>query len=286
MIRKLRAPSRNIRAVSVALAATAVAVVAGGSLAAFPAAAARPAASAARPSIEGVWMIRQQYYLGEPLSPKPDLSPAALAMRQRAAAAQAKGYVRSAANMLCLPTGGPQLFMYRSPFEIFEGFGRITFIFETEGSNQPRTVYMREKTQPADIYPSFNGHSIGHWEGRTLVVDTLGFNGRGTLLGPVPKSEKTHLTERISWSPDGKVMSIQLTAEDPVYLAKPWTTTLVFDRKPDSEERFEVWCEADLEAFKTLDLPSLKDADPEVARLLDPDLRPSDPALKFAPPTK
>ena len=286
MIPTLRGEPMMSRSMKSVLAAAAAAAAVWTGFAASPAMAAKPTAGAVKPAIEGVWMIRQQYYLGEPLSPKPELSPAAIDLRQRAAAAQAKGYVRNAANMLCLPTGGPQLFMYRSPFEIFEGFGRVTFVFETEGSNQPRTVYMREKTQPADIYPSFNGHSIGHWEGKTLVVDTIGFNGRGTLLGPVPKSEKTHLVERISWSPDGKVMSIQLTADDPVYLAKPWTTTLVFDRKPDTEERFEVWCEADLDAFKTLDLPSLKDADPEIARMLDPDQRASDPALKFAPPPK
>ena len=50
------------------------------------------------------------------------------------------------------------------------------------------------------------------------------------------------------------------------------------DRMPDAEERFEVSCEPDLDAIKTLDLPALKDADPEVARFLNPDTRPTDPA--------
>lgn len=256
-------------------------------LAGAPAHAAKaPKASVATPVIDGVWMIREQYYLGQPLLPKPELTEAVKAQAAKHAAAQAKGYVRTVGNMLCTPSGGPQLFMMRSPFEIFHGFGRITFVFETEGSNQPRTVYMNEARQPPDIYPSFNGHSIGRWEGKTLVVDTVGFNGRGALLGPVPKSEKTHLIERFTWSADGKVMSDQITAEDPTTLVKPWTTTMVFDRMADTEERFEVWCEADLDAFKTLDLESLKDADPEVARMLDPNERASDPALKFAPPGK
>lgn len=250
---------------------------------------AQPAAAAGRkrmkpPPIDGVWMIREQYYLGQPLLPKPELTEAVKAQNARRAAATAKGYVRAVGNMLCSPQGGPQLFMMRSPFEIFQGFGRLTFVFETEGSNQPRTVYLNQTQQPDDIYPSFNGHSIGHWEGRTLVVDTIGFNGRGALLGPVPKSEKTHLIERFTWSADGRVMSDQITVEDPVTLVKPWTTTLVFDRKPDTEERFEVWCEVDLDAFRTVDLESLKDADPEIARLLDPSERNADPALKFAPP--
>lgn len=240
----------------------------------------------ARPPIEGVWMVQEKYYLGKALLPRPELTPQAQAQARKHQDAQAKGYVRTVGNMLCLPSGGPQLFVIRSPFEIFEGFGRVTFIFETEGSNQPRTVYLNEKTQPDGIYPSFNGHSIGHWDGDALVVDTIGFNGRGTVLANVPKSEKTHLTERFTWSSDGKVMTLSITTEDPVNLVKPWTTTLAFDRMGETEERFEVWCEPDLDAFKTVDLEAVKDADPEVARLLDPNERATDPALKIAAPGK
>jgi hypothetical protein len=155
--------------------------------------------------------------------------------------------------MLRAPNGGPQMFVVRSPFEIFEGFGRITLIFETEGNNRPRTIHMNEKVQPDGIYPSFNGHSIGRWEGRALVVDTIGFNGRGPLLGGLQKSVQTHLVERFTWSRDGKVMTDTLTVEDPVSLLKPWTVSLVFDRMADTEERLEVWCEVDLEAFKRAD---------------------------------
>lgn len=255
-------------------------------LAGVPSAQAAGKTGAAHPDIQGMWMVREKYYLGQPLFPKPELSPAARDLAAKHAAAQAKGYVRTVGNMLCLPSGGPQMFVVRSPFEIFEAFGRITLIFETEGSNQPRTIYLNEKTQPKDIYPTFNGHSIGHWEGRTLVVDTVGYNGRGTLLGGVPKSTDTHVVERFSWSKDGKVMTLDITMEDPVWLARPWTTQLVFDRLADTEERFEVWCEPDLDAYKTVDLEAVKDADPEVARLLDPDQRATDPALKIAPAAK
>ena len=235
---------------------------------------------ASKPDFTGVWIVQPPYYLGKPLKPAPELTPAQIAINRQRAAARPADYVRSAANMLCLPSGGPGLFVIRSPFEVMEGFGRITFIFETEGSNQPRTVYMNEKVQPPNIYPSFNGHSIGHWEGRTLVVDTIGFNGRGTLPNGVPKTEQTHIVERFTWSADNKVMTDTFTDTDPAVLAKPWTTEIRFDRMANTEERFEVWCEPDLEAFKTLDLAKLKDADPEVARLLDPDERASDPALK------
>lgn len=237
----------------------------------------------AHPSLAGVWVVQDAYHLGAPLKPAPELTPAVKALEKLRAEATARGYVRSASNMLCAQSGGPSLFQIRSPFEVFEGFGRITFIFETEGNNQPRTVYMNEKAHPGDLYPSFNGHSIGRWEGRTLVVDTIGFNGRGGLPGGAPKTEKTHVIERFTMSANGKTLTDVMTVEDPLTFVRPWTTTLVFDRMPDTEERFEVWCEVDLDAFKTLDLNALKDADPEVARLLDPNERPTDPALKIAP---
>ncbi|MEI9889286.1 MAG: hypothetical protein WDN45_00355 [Caulobacteraceae bacterium] len=248
--------------------------------------AAAPALAASRPheAINGVWMVRPEYYVGAKLSPQPDLTPAAEAQRKRRAAASAKGYVRSVGNMLCEGGGGPSLFMVRSPFEVFSGFGRLTFIFETETFNQPRTVYLREKAQPADIFPSANGHSIGHWEGNVLVVDTAGFNDRGALLGGIQRSDKAHMVERFSVSGDGKVLTDEVRMEDPLVLAKPWTVKLMFDRSPDTEERFEVSCDVDLDAFATLDLKSLAGADPEVDRLLDPERRGTDPALKIASP--
>ncbi|MEI9890433.1 MAG: hypothetical protein WDN45_07335 [Caulobacteraceae bacterium] len=97
-------------------------------------------------------------------------------------------------------------------------------------------------------------------------------------------SEQAHIVERLSVSKDGKVLSDEITMTDPVSLAQPWTTTLKYDREADTEERFEVACEPDLDAIKSLDLNALKDADPEVARLIDPNTRPTDPALKIAKP--
>jgi hypothetical protein len=265
------------------VALAAAAFVPATALAAASGPAAKPAAARSSPSpLEGVWVVQPDYYLGKPLKPAPELTTAQIAIDAKRRAARPADYVRTVGNMLCTPRGGPALFVIRSPFEIFQGFGRITFIFETEGSNQPRTVYLG-KDHSGDIYPSFNGHSVGHWEGDTLVVDTIGFNGRGELFNGVPKTDKTHVVERLSVSPDGKVMTALITMDDGAVLAKPWTVAIKFDRMASTEERFEVWCEPDLDAFKTVDLEKLKDADPEVARMLDPAERSSDPALKIGP---
>ena len=238
------------------------------------------AAGPAHPDITGIWMIKPEYYLGKPLLPAPKVTAKVAEQNAKLMAAMKAGYVREASGMLCGQNGGPVMYQIRSPFEIFTGFGRMTFIFETEMNNLPHTVYMDQKVQPPDLYPSFNGHSIGHWEGKTLVVDTVGYVGRGGLLGEVPRTETTHLVERFSLSADGKTLSDKLTVTDPASLTEPWTTTLAFDRKPHTEQRFEVWCDADLEAFNRLDLKALKDADPEVARLVDGS--DTDPAVVIA----
>jgi hypothetical protein len=266
--------SRNAAAV---LACT-VAVFASGAFAAGKPAAPKNTTSG---DITGVWMVQEPYFLGKPLKPAPVLTSAAQALRKKRQEATEKGYVRSLSNMLCQGGGGPALSMMRSPFEVMQGFGRLSFIFETENFNQPRTVYLNETRQPDNIFPTANGHSIGHWEGKTLVVDTIGFNGRSSFPGGVRASEKAHIVERFTVSPDGKVLSDELTMTDPANLAQPWTTTLKYDRMADTEERFEVSCEPDLEAVKTLDLAALKDVDPDVARMLDPNNSATDPALKI-----
>ena len=161
------------------------------------AATAAQAAPPAQSRYQGVWVYR---FGAQPTEVKPEYTPDAAAQIKARQAARPANYVRTAANMLCLPRGGPGLFTLRSPFTIMEGFGRIVFTFETEGSNQPRTVYMRETTHPENIYPSFNGHSIGRWDGQVLVVDTKGFLDRGTFPGGVPVTSASHLTERFSWS--------------------------------------------------------------------------------------
>jgi hypothetical protein len=232
------------------------------------------------PDITGVWMIKPPYQLGKPLLPAPKVTPAVAAQNAKRRAAQQAGYVREAAGMLCGQNGGPVMYQVRSPFEIFSGFGRMTFIFETEMNNQPRTIYLEQAVQPPDLYPSYNGHSIGHWEGQTLVVETDGFVRRGMLLAGVPRTETTHTVERLALSADGATLTDQITVIDPAFLEEPWTTTLAFDRKPNTEQRFEVWCDADLEAFNRLDLKALKDVDPEIARLLDGS--DTDPAVVIA----
>jgi hypothetical protein len=80
-----------------------------------------------------------------------------------------------------------------------------------------RTVYMNMKQHPAGLSPTRAGHSIGHWEGDTLVVDTVGFLP-GYINTPVKHSDKLHVVERFTLDPKTTRLTREYTAEDPVYM--------------------------------------------------------------------
>ena len=85
-----------------------------------------------------------------------------------------------------------------------------------------RTVYMNQKEHPANIKPSRAGHSIGHWEGDTLVVDTVGFLP-GYLNTPVRNSDKLHVVERFSLDTDKMALTRNYSADDSVFLKGKYT---------------------------------------------------------------
>jgi hypothetical protein len=102
-----------------------------------------------------------------------------------------------------------------------------------EGTPGPiyRTIYTDGRKHPPDIQPSYLGHSVGHWDGDTLVVDVVGLNAETWLGGGLPgaekytslHSEKEHVVER--WTRKGNTMTYEATVEDPVMLQKPWIIT-------------------------------------------------------------
>jgi hypothetical protein len=81
-----------------------------------------------------------------------------------------------------------------------------------------RTVHMSMKTHPPKIAPSRAGHSIGRWDGDTLVVDTVGFLP-GTLAGSLPHSSRLHVIERFTLNPSTLELTRAIVAEDPDYFA-------------------------------------------------------------------
>src|SRR5690606_10560059 len=102
-------------------------------------------------------------------------------------------------------------------------------------------IHMDMDSHPANITPSNAGHSIGHWEGDTLVVDTIGFEA-GVLSPPTRNSDQLHVVERYTMDPQTLALKREFTATDPVYLTEPYVggdTVLLsdvpFERHPCEE---------------------------------------------------
>lgn len=86
------------------------------------------------------------------------------------------------------------------------------------GRGLTRTVYLNLAGHPSDSVPSRAGHSIGHWDGDTLVVDSVGFEA-GIVAGNVPHSERLHVVERFSLDPETLALRRDYVAEDPAFFA-------------------------------------------------------------------
>ena len=106
-----------------------------------------------------------------------------------------------------------------------------TIVLEYGQFGLKRTVYMNLKEHPAHLKPTRAGHSIGHWEGDTLVVDTAGFLP-GYLNTPVRNSDRLHVVERFTLDANKMALTRSYVAEDPVYLKGKYSgsdTILVAD---------------------------------------------------------
>jgi hypothetical protein len=87
--------------------------------------------------------------------------------------------------------------------------------------NFKRQIHVGMKEHPANIKPSYAGHSIGNWEGDTLVVDTIGFEP-GVLSPPTRSSDKMHIVERFTLDQQKMALKREYSVTDPVYLAAPY----------------------------------------------------------------
>jgi hypothetical protein len=134
----------------------------------------------------------------------------------------------------CLPEGMPAwMLVTHNAMEILFTPGRVTMLGESDG-NRLRRIYTDGRPHPENPDPTFHGHSIGHWEGKTLVVDTVGvlpqaFLAISEAVG-LPNNGDLHVVERIHLErPDVMHDDLEITA--PRVLTKPWKTTRIFFRQ-------------------------------------------------------
>lgn len=154
---------------------------------------------------------------------------------ERVAAAKA-GKQLGDSSAKCLPFGLPQMLVSKVyPDEIVQTPGQVTFFMN---NTHPVTIWTDGRPHPRDLKPSFNGHSIGHWEGDTLVVDTVGIvatTALDTMRDPHSDALHLHWTLR-KVAPD--VLHVHVTMEDKLAFTEPVTTTNIWHRK--TEARWQV----------------------------------------------
>jgi hypothetical protein len=139
----------------------------------------------------------------------------------------------------CLPTGVPRIAPY--PWRIVQTPTHVFFLYEGN-IHSYRQIFMDGRSHPADLDPTWYGHSIGHWEGATLVVDTTGFNDRFWFdFKGHPHSERLHVVERYALKGRDALVD-QVTIDDPGAYAHPFTVSFTATRAKPGTELMEYIC--------------------------------------------
>jgi hypothetical protein len=130
----------------------------------------------------------------------------------------------------CSPPGMPRIMrLGQYPYEFIFSPGRVTI--HQEAWMQTRTIWTDGRKHQKDPDPSFMGDSIGHWEGDTLVADTIGISDALEIDTGFPHSEAFHLVERIHLDPaDPDVLVNEMRMDDPGALAEPFEVTVKYRR--------------------------------------------------------
>lgn len=191
---------------------------------------ASPRTREGKPDLSGLWLG------GIPVDPgKPELLPSAEAIVRK----RMEDVGSSLPSSRCLPMGITFTGFF-GPTRLVQNPKLLVVIDEDEPVRQ---IYLDGRQHPKDWNPSFMGHSIGHWEGDTLVVDTTGLNDKTWISFAAPMhTEKLHLTERYR-RPDLGHLEVETIIDDPGAFKQPWTIKRVHTLAPSEGDVMEFVCE-------------------------------------------
>lgn len=213
---------------------------------------------AAQPDFTGVWRT-----INPPAAPRenttlrwlpgagelPPFNAEYLAKYKKVQASRETGSEDTEPVARCLPPGMPYFTLAQYGLEIVQHPTKIVFF--SEWMDAYRRVYLDGRTLPKDVDPSYFGYSTGHWEGDTLVVETVNLRDDSVLdrYGS-PHSDATRIVERIRLAePD--VLEDKHTVYDPKAFTKPWEFTRRYRRqKAGTDELHENTCTEGLKLAK------------------------------------
>lgn len=157
----------------------------------------------------------------------PILKPAAAAaVKQHADATRTGGWYPTPSNQ-CWPSGVPYIFW---DFSVLFLQQKDQIVLSYRQGGEVRRIRMNA-SHPARVAPSYYGDSVGHFEGDTLVIDTIGLNGKNPVdrFG-TPHTSKLHVVERWRLVEQGLSLRVDVTVEDPDAFFQPWKTYQVYRR--------------------------------------------------------
>ena len=160
----------------------------------------------------------------------------------------------------CLPSGVPRIAPY--PWRIVQTPTHIFFLFEAN-IHSYRQIFIDGRRHPVDLDPTWYGHSIGRFEGDTLVVDTVGFNDRFWFdFKGHPHTERLHIVERYTRKGDTTLVN-QITIDDPGAYSRPFTVTFTAELAPPGDELMEYICAENNLDVSHLEGPTREGGDPD-----------------------
>ena len=191
-----------------------------------------PRTAEGKPDLSGVWNGTD-----DPNPVEPSMLPWAEALVKERLA----NSVRDSPSGFCLPGGplltGPLLYKFVQTPKLIVNLMEDPAPF--------RQIFLDGRPHPKNLDPSWMGHSIGHWEGDTLVVDTVGMNDK-SWLNLYPHTEQLHLTEHYK-RVDFAHLQVEITIDDPGTFLKPWTIRNIWNLAP-GEDIEEYICENNRDA--------------------------------------
>jgi hypothetical protein len=158
----------------------------------------------------------------------------------------------------CMPAGIPAFMLYGGgSLHFLQTAKKVTIIFD--GDQQVRNIYM-DVPHSGDVKPSWYGESVGHYEGDTLVVDTVGLNTKSFVdVYRTPHTEKLHVTERWRVVDNGNALENVMTIDDPGTYNQPWQAAVRY-RKVQQPYVEEVCAEGNFLLFD-YGIPTAKTSD-------------------------
>lgn len=201
-----------------------------------------------KPDLSGIWQVQ-----GDPRAPgglfglgesqnsryfrdvlsdfKPDERPLTAEGAERLRKHSQPGVFNPSLN--CLPDGVPHGDLLPEPFKILHSRGVIVMLYEVETTF--RQIFMDGRRLPVDPSPTWQGYSVGRWDGDTLVVETAGFNDLGWLdARGTGHSEELRVEERFHRRDYGH-LDLTITITDPRTFTRPITFSVVEELLPDTD---------------------------------------------------